>query len=92
MVEDYFSLTPLIIRLCEEFTACPVKCSSPLDTRSQDRPLAALAITVGIPPPVPYRHGPDSIKGARLVRAGALDAGPQSSVTSRLWGSCPAGR
>lgn len=31
VVEDYFSLTPLIIRLCEEFTACPVKCSSPLD-------------------------------------------------------------
>lgn len=32
VVEDYFSLTPLIIQLCEEFTACPVKCSSPLDT------------------------------------------------------------
>lgn len=31
VVEDYFSLTPLIIRLCEDFTACPVKCSSPID-------------------------------------------------------------
>lgn len=37
-VEGYFSQTPLIIWLCEEFTACPVKCSPHLDTRAPLRP------------------------------------------------------
>lgn len=41
---------------------------------------------------VPYRHSPDSIKGAHPVRVDALDAGPQSALTNHLWGSCPAGR
>ena len=53
--EGYISQTPLKVLLREGFTACRVKSSLHLYT------LAALAITAGTTPPVPYRHGPDSI-------------------------------
>jgi hypothetical protein len=38
-----------------------VQSSLQLDTGLRTAPLAALAITAGTTPPVPYRHGPDSI-------------------------------
>ena len=89
--------TPTGSRLiCEEFTARRVNSSLHLDNRRAfpraplrpaPGPLALLAVYA-----VPHRHSPDSIKGAHPVRVDALDEGPQSALTNRLWGSCPAGR
>lgn len=64
--EDYSSQTPLIIRFGEEFAACPVKCSMPLDRRSAGQePRARGGLTRAGPRRVRARR-PGSGAGERL--------------------------